>query len=104
VRLREPKLDYCGWCARKTESGIYRRADPETVPFPDCPGDARAVIARFRRVVMPGTDYVTTPHRRIWLDRISDSDAVFVAGEFRRMEAAAMALRTANRPTRPRRG
>lgn len=103
VRLQRPRLDFCGWCASKTEAGIYRRADPETVPFPDRPGDARAVIARFRRVVMPGTNYVTTPHRRIWLDRMNDAEAVFVAGEFRRMEAEAMARRAANRGAPPRR-
>lgn len=103
VRLREPKLDYCGWCARKTESGIYRRADPADVPFAEGPFAARARITRFRRVLVPGTDYVQTSHRRIWLDRMTDSDAVWVAGEFRRMEEEAAAMAASRRKPPPRR-
>jgi hypothetical protein len=102
VRLREPRIDYCGWCAQRTESGIYRRADPALVPFPDRPADARCYVAQFRRFTLPGTDYVDTGRRRIWLDRMSDADAIFVAGEFRRMEAAAAmrAMRARGTPAR----
>jgi hypothetical protein len=102
VRLREPRFDYCGFCARRTESGIYTRCDPAEVPFPDRPADARCYIAAFRRLSLPpGATYVQTSHRRILLDRMTDADAVFVAGEFRRMKAEAMARR-ASRPPPPR--
>lgn len=102
VRLARPRIEFCGWCARRTESGIYTRVDPAEVPFPDRPADARCYVAGFRRFTLPGTTHVDTGRRRIWLDRMSDSDAVFVAGEFRRMEAEALARRAA-RPAPPRR-
>jgi hypothetical protein len=89
VRMSMPVIQYCGWCAQRTESGIYRRADPATVPYPDEPADARAYIGMFRRFTLPGTAFVDTSKRRIVLDRMTDSDAIFVAGEFKRMEAEA---------------
>lgn len=89
VRMSMPVIQYCGWCAQRTESGIYRRADPATVPYPDEPADARAYIGMFRRFTLPGTAFVDTNRRRIVLDRMTDSDAIYVAGEFRRMEAEA---------------
>lgn len=101
LRLARPVIEYCGWCAQRTESGIYRREDPAVVPFPDRPADARAYVAQFRRFTMPGAEYVDTPSRRIDLSRMTDSDAVFVAGEFRRLLAEATARRAA-RPPPPR--
>jgi hypothetical protein len=56
------------------------------------PGDvaeARAYIGLFRRHIMPGTKWVETDERRIRLDDMTDDDALFVAGEFKRMEAEA---------------
>lgn len=89
VRMAQPRIEYCGWCATRTESGIYRRADPATVPYADGPADARAYIGMFRRFVLPGTAFVDTNRRRIMLDRMGDGDAVYVAGEFKRMEMEA---------------
>lgn len=57
------------------------------------PEEARRYIAIFRRHTMPGTQYVdTSEKRRIWLDRMTDADALFVAGEFQRMETEAAKL------------
>jgi hypothetical protein len=50
---------------------------------------ARHYIETFRRHTLPGTDWVDTDERRILLDHMTDQDAVFVAGEFLRMELAA---------------
>jgi len=54
-----------------------------------CVEEARRYIAIFRRHTVPGAQYVDTQTRRIWLDRLSDEDALFVAAEFQRMEAEA---------------
>jgi hypothetical protein len=52
--------------------------------------EARRYIANFRRYTVPGTAYVeTTERRRIALDDMTDADALFVAGEFQRMELEA---------------
>lgn len=54
------------------------------------PAQAREYIQHFRTHVLPGTDHVdTSAKRRIWLDNMSDADALFVAGEFARIEAEA---------------
>ena len=51
--------------------------------------NARTYIALFRKHTLPGADHVDTATRRIWLDRMSDDDAVFVAREFQAMESQA---------------
>jgi hypothetical protein len=52
--------------------------------------NARAYIRYFRAHVLPGTDHAkTSDGRTIWLDCMSDEDAVFVAAEFKRMEGEA---------------
>jgi hypothetical protein len=51
--------------------------------------NAREYIAVFRRHTLPGTQYVDTNVRRIHLDHMTDEDALFVAGEFQRMEEEA---------------
>ena len=38
VRLAPADIERCGWCGRWTKSGIYRRADPATVPFAESEG------------------------------------------------------------------
>lgn len=54
------------------------------------PVEARNYIAVFRKHTIPGTDYVNTSSgRRIQLNDMSDEDAVFIAGEFQRMEIEA---------------
>lgn len=53
--------------------------------------EARAYIAIFRKHTLPGAQWVDTDVRRIFLDHMSDDDALFVAGEFQRMEAEAAA-------------
>ena len=103
VRMRKPVIEYCGWCAQRTEFGIYRRADPADVPYAESPADARAYVGIFRRHTLPGTEYVDTGLRRIWLDHMTDSDALFVAGEFRRMEMEAAARRGRSRAAPARR-
>lgn len=51
---------------------------------------ARQYIATFRKHTLPGTAWVDTETRRIHLDDMTDDDdALFVAGEFARMEAKA---------------
>lgn len=50
---------------------------------------ARDYIAQFRRHILPGAQYVDTGKRRIQLDHLNDKDALFVAGEFERMETEA---------------
>lgn len=52
--------------------------------------EARDYIGLFRRHTLPGADLVkTSSGRKIWLDRMTDEDALWVAGEFQRMEAEA---------------
>lgn len=29
-----PDMEQCAWCGQPTIVGIYKRADPETVPYP----------------------------------------------------------------------
>jgi hypothetical protein len=56
--------------------------------------NARAYIRYFRTYVLPGCDHITTNDKRqIWLDDISDEDALFVAREFGIMEAKAAGRR-----------
>lgn len=100
VRMAKPRIEYCGWCAARTESGVYRRADPETVPYPDQPADARCFIAGFRRSSLPpGAAYIDTDQgRRIYFGRMADGDAVFIAGQFR--EWRRIALRRRSPPPR----
>lgn len=96
VRLREPKAEFCGWCGHKTESGIYRRADPADVPFNLTPVEARGYITYCRTHLLAPRkiDHVDTSEgRRIRLDRMTDADALFVAKEFRRMENEAASRR-----------
>lgn len=50
---------------------------------------ARDYIAVFRQHTLPSTKWVDTGERRISLDNMTDADALFVAGEFQRMEAEA---------------
>jgi hypothetical protein len=50
---------------------------------------ARHYIEAFRKHTLPGTDWVDTDKRRIHIDNMTDDDALFVAGEFARMEAEA---------------
>lgn len=33
-RLRKPEIERCCLCGQVTESGIYTRLDPTTVPYP----------------------------------------------------------------------
>lgn len=33
-RLIDPDVEVCAWCGELTMSGIYVRANPETVPYP----------------------------------------------------------------------
>lgn len=35
IRLREPDPERCAWCGTLTVSGIYVRANPGEVPYPD---------------------------------------------------------------------
>lgn len=50
---------------------------------------AREYIAVFRKHTLPGTTYVETNAGTIQLDNMTDEEALFVAGEFKRMEIAA---------------
>lgn len=34
VRLKDPEIEQCAFCGKPTIFGVYRRADPSTVPFP----------------------------------------------------------------------
>jgi hypothetical protein len=52
--------------------------------------EAREYIALFRKYTLPGADEVrVTGGRIILLDDMTDADAIFVAREFRDMEAQA---------------
>lgn len=51
--------------------------------------EARRYIATFAKRTLPGTAWVETATRRIDLDQMTDEDALFVAGEFKRMEIEA---------------
>lgn len=64
--------------------------------------EARSYIQTFRTYTIPGTDFVKTNLRTIQLDDMTDDDALFVAHEFRRMEAAAYrrSQRRRHRPPR----
>lgn len=53
------------------------------------PAQARHYIRTFREHTLPGTKWVETNERRIYLDKMTDDDALFVASEFARMEAEA---------------
>lgn len=53
------------------------------------PEAARSYIAIFRKHTLPGAQYIDTQSRRIELDSMTDDEALFVAEEFQRMEAAA---------------
>lgn len=56
--------------------------------------EARSYIALFREHTLPGTDWVrTSSGREIRLDDMTDADAIFIACEFRGMEAKAAARR-----------
>jgi hypothetical protein len=56
--------------------------------------NARAYIRYFRTYVLPGCDHVTVNDKhKIWLDCMSDTDALFVAREFGIMEAKAAGRR-----------
>ena len=56
--------------------------------------NARAYIRYFRTYVLPGCDHIVTSEpRHIWLDCMSDTDALFVAREFGIMEAKAAGRR-----------
>ena len=57
------------------------------------PAEARVYIALFCKYTLPGTTYVQTNLRRIEIDSMTDDDALFVAAEFREMEAKAAARR-----------
>lgn len=61
--------------------------------------EARAYIEMFCRHTLPGTEWVDTGKRRIYLNAMSDDDALFVASEFQRMEVEA-AKRSAKRGRR----
>jgi hypothetical protein len=74
---------FCGWCATRTDSGLTVRCDPAGVPYPDNPADARCYVARFRTVALAGTVTIAGPRGPIRLDRMSDSEAVYAAGQCR---------------------
>lgn len=61
----------------------------DSKPDPIDVAKARAYIIIFREHTLPGTLWVDTGERRIRLDSMTDDDALFVAGEFQRMEAEA---------------
>jgi hypothetical protein len=55
-----------------------------------CVEEARRYIALFRRHTLPGASHVqTSTGRFIFLDRMSDEDALFVAAQFQKMEIEA---------------
>ena len=61
------------------------------------PVEARAYIAQCRTSLLAPhrIDHVdTSTGRRIWLDRMTDADALFVADGFRHMEIEAASHRT----------
>lgn len=76
------RIQFCGWCATRTESGIVVRCDPAGVPYPDNPADARCYVARFRHTALAGVATIAGPRGPIRLDRMSDSEAVYAAGQF----------------------
>lgn len=57
------------------------------------PDQARAYIAIFCKHTLPGCDMVTTNAGEIWLDKMTDDEALFVASEFKRMEIEAVSNR-----------
>jgi hypothetical protein len=77
------RVQFCGWCANRTESGLTVRCDPAGVPYPDNPADARCYVARFRSVALAGAVTMAGPRGPIRLDRMSDSEAVYAAGQYR---------------------
>lgn len=34
IRIRDPEIERCCKCGKLTDSGIYLRIDPRTVPYP----------------------------------------------------------------------
>jgi hypothetical protein len=76
------RVQFCGWCAQRTESGITVRCDPGGVPYPDNPQDARCYVARFRSTALAGVATIAGPRGPIRLDRMSDAEAVYAAGQF----------------------
>ena len=76
------RVQFCGWCAQRTESGITVRCDPAGVPYPDNPQDARCYVARFRSTALAGVATIAGPRGPIRLDRMSDAEAVYAAGQF----------------------
>ena len=53
----------------------------------DAVAEARAYIMAFRRQALPSAKWVDANLRRIWLERMTDEEALFVAEEFRKMQA-----------------
>lgn len=68
---------------------------------PGAVAKAREYVAVFRRHTLPGAQWVDTEERRIQLDHMSDADALFVAGEFERMEVEALRRARARGGLRP---
>ena len=79
------RVQFCGWCASRTESGLTVRCDPAGVPYPDNPADARCYVARFRHTALAGVATIAGPRGPIRLDRMSDAEAVYAAGQFHQM-------------------
>jgi hypothetical protein len=77
------RVQFCGWCANRCDSGLTVRCDPAGVPYPDNPADARCYVARFRSVALAGAVTMAGPRGPIRLDRMSDSEAVYAAGQCR---------------------
>jgi hypothetical protein len=76
------RVQFCGWCATRTDSGLTVRCDPAGVPYPDNPVDARCYVARFRHTALAGVATIAGPRGPIRLDRMSDAEAVYAAGQF----------------------
>ena len=94
------RVQFCGWCAQRTDSGLLvARCDPAGVPYPDNPDAARALVARYRHS-MAGSPALVARGRTLRLDRLTDADAVYVAGELRRI-ARRIAARFHRRRTAP---
>jgi hypothetical protein len=63
----------------------------------ETPEQARAYIDLFRRVVAPGTTHVDTNMRRVWLDKMTDNDALEIAPLLRTLEVNTARLDPARR-------
>lgn len=57
------------------------------------PKKAREYIENFVKYIIPNIVHVDTPSKRIYLNNMTDEEAIFVAEEFTRMEIEAAKLR-----------